>query len=348
MGSWFKKEKYTKLTPPKNRDRFPEGLWTKCENCLAMMLTTEFEAALKVCRSCGHHHRLTARERIAILADAGSFEERYTEIQPMDALNFVDTKDYRSRLKDAQRKSGYDEAIMTGLAAIEGQRVALAVMAFDFVGGSMGSVVGERLTRLIELGTSERVPVVVVSASGGARMQEGILSLMQMAKTSGALARHADARLPYISILTNPSTAGVMASYASLGDVIIAEPDALIGFAGPRVIQQTINQVLPKGFQKSDFVLEHGFLDLVVKRGDMKDTVSTLLAYMAARVPIRIPQPGNTPNPEATENYRAESAVKQAPAEAGQPGSSASDGTDKPQGAAQSRVTEPVAAASAG
>jgi acetyl-CoA carboxylase carboxyl transferase subunit beta len=299
MGSWFKKEKYTKLTPPKNRDRFPEGLWTKCENCLAMMLTSEFEAALKVCRSCGHHHRLTAQERIAMLADAGSFEERFREIQPVDALNFVDTKDYRSRLKDAQRKSGYDEAVMTGLAMIEGQRVALGVMAFDFVGGSMGSVVGERLTRLIELGTEEKLPVVIVSASGGARMQEGILSLMQMAKTSGALARHAAERLPYISILTNPSTAGVMASYASLGDVIVAEPEALIGFAGPRVIQQTINQVLPKGFQKSDFVLEHGFLDLVVKRVEMKECVATLLAYMSGRVPVReCPVSFHTPRPD--------------------------------------------------
>jgi acetyl-CoA carboxylase carboxyl transferase subunit beta len=300
MASWFKKEKYTKLTPPKNRDRFPEGLWTKCENCLAMMLTTEFEAALKVCRSCGYHHRLTARERIAMLTDAGSFEELFREIQPVDALNFVDTKDYRSRLKEAQKKSGYDEAVLTGLASIDGQRVALGVMAFDFVGGSMGSVVGERLTRLIELATRERLPVVIVSASGGARMQEGILSLMQMAKTSGALARHAEAHLPYISVLTNPSTAGVMASFASLGDVIMAEPDALIGFAGPRVIQQTINQVLPKGFQKSDFVLEHGFLDLVVKRSEMKDKISTLLAYLSARVPVReCPVNLSTPKPDA-------------------------------------------------
>jgi acetyl-CoA carboxylase carboxyl transferase subunit beta len=291
MGSWFKKEKYTKLTPPKNRDRFPQGLWTKCENCLAMMLTTDFEGNLKVCTSCGHHHRLTAWERIATLADPGTFQEMFKEIQPMDALQFVDTKDYRSRLKDAQKKSGYDEAVVCGLAEVDGRRIALGVMAFDFVGGSMGSVVGERLTRLIELATSQRVPVVIVSASGGARMQEGILSLMQMAKTSGALARHAEAGLAYISVLTNPSTAGVMASYASLGDVIIAEPDALIGFAGPRVIQQTINQVLPKGFQKSDFVLEHGFLDMVVKRGEMKSTISMLLAYMTGRAPGACPLP---------------------------------------------------------
>ena len=281
--AWFKKEKYTTLQPPVLRDRIPEGLWTKCDNCLEMAVGSDFEANLKVCAKCGHHHRLTARDRIDLLADAGTFREMFTEVQPTDALGFVDSKDYKSRLKKAAESSGYDEAVVTGVCEIDAVPMALGVMAFDFVGGSMGSVVGERLTRLIEHATAERLPVVIVSASGGARMQEGILSLMQMAKTSGALARLAKAGLPYISVLTNPSTAGVMASYASLGDVIMAEPDALIGFAGPRVIQQTINQVLPKGFQKSDFVMEHGFLDMVVERKDMKPTIATLLRYMALR-----------------------------------------------------------------
>lgn len=282
---WFKKAKYSTLQPSERRDRIPEGLWTKCENCFELMLTKDFEENLKVCTRCKHHHRITARERIALLTDEDSFVEMFNNIQPTDALKFVDSKDYASRLKAAQSKSGYDEAVVCGTARLHGQSVALAVMAFDFIGGSMGSVVGERVTQLIELATEKGLPVVIVTASGGARMQEGILSLMQMAKTSGALARLAAKRLPYISVLTNPSTAGVMASYASLGDVIIAEPDALIGFAGPRVIESTIKQILPKGFQKSDFVLEHGFLDMVVQRADMKDTLANLVYYMTGSRP---------------------------------------------------------------
>jgi len=282
---WFKKAKYSTLQPSERRDRIPEGLWTKCENCFELMLSNEFAENLKVCRRCNHHHRITARERIALLTDNDSFTELFNNIQPTDALKFVDSKDYASRLKVAQAKGDYDEAVVCGTGLIHGQQVALAVMAFDFIGGSMGSVVGERITQLIELATEKELPVIIVTASGGARMQEGILSLMQMAKTSGALARLAARRLPYISILTNPSTAGVMASYASLGDVIIAEPDALIGFAGPRVIESTIKQILPKGFQKSDFVLEHGFLDMVVHRADMKDSVANLVYYMTGKRP---------------------------------------------------------------
>lgn len=276
--AWFKKEKYTTLKPPQLRDRIPEGLLARCENCFASLITKDFEENLRVCLKCGFHHRMTARERIALLADPGSFREMFTNIQPTDALKFVDTKDYPSRLK-AATKGGKDEAIIVGEAAINGQRVGLAVMVFEFIGGSMGSVVGERITRIVEHSTAERLPVVIVSASGGARMQEGILSLMQMAKTSGALARHAAARLPYISVLTDPSTAGVMASYASLGDVCVAEPDALVGFAGPRVIQQTINQILPKGFQRSEFVRDHGFIDIVVERHKLKATLALLLYY---------------------------------------------------------------------
>jgi acetyl-CoA carboxylase carboxyl transferase subunit beta len=281
--AWFKKEKYTTLKPPMMKDRIPEGLWTKCENCFAVTVTREFEENLRVCRKCNHHHRFSARDRIALIADEGTFQDMFTNIQPTDALKFVDSKDYASRIKSAQKSSKYDEAVIAGTCILDGHNVALGVMVFEFVGGSMGSVVGERLTLLIEHATEHRLPLIVVSASGGARMQEGILSLMQMAKTSGALARLAARKLPFISVLTNPSTAGVMASYASLGDVIIAEPDALIGFAGPRVIQQTINQILPKGFQKSDFVLEHGFLDAVVDRKDLKNALSLLLYYFTGK-----------------------------------------------------------------
>jgi acetyl-CoA carboxylase carboxyl transferase subunit beta len=278
--AWFKKEKYSTLTAPVMRDRIPEGLWTKCDNCFEMMVTKDFEENLKVCKKCNHHHRISARERIALLTDEGSFEEMFTNIQPTDALNFVDSKEYGKRLAAAQKTSGYDEAVVCGTALLNGQAVALGVMAFDFIGGSMGSVVGERITRLIEHATEKRLPLIIVTATGGARMQEGILSLMQMAKTSGALSRLAAKKIPYISILTNPSTAGVMASYASLGDIILAEPDAYIGFAGARVIQSTIKQILPKGFQRSDFVLEHGFLDMVCERKEMKASLATLLFYM--------------------------------------------------------------------
>ncbi|MCX7019361.1 MAG: acetyl-CoA carboxylase, carboxyltransferase subunit beta [bacterium] len=280
--AWFKKERYTTLKPPEMRDRIPEGLLTKCEECYAPIVTKDFEENLRVCKRCGRHHRMSARERVNLLADAGSFTEMFKNIQSTDPLKFVDSKAYPDRIRSAQ-KSGYDEGALAGEALINGRRVALGVMVFEFVGGSMGSVVGERITRLIERATADEIPLVIVTASGGARMQEGILSLMQMAKTSGALARLAQKRVPYISVLTNPSTAGVMASYASLGDVIIAEPDALIGFAGPRVIQQTINQVLPKGFQKSDFVLEHGFLDMVVERKDLKAKISLLLYYLTGK-----------------------------------------------------------------
>jgi acetyl-CoA carboxylase carboxyl transferase subunit beta len=283
--AWFKKEKYTTLKPPVMKDRIPEGLWTKCESCFNLVLTKDYEENLKVCKKCGHHHKMSARERIAMLADAGTFSEMFTNIKPTDPLQFIDSKPYGERLKAAQKSSGYDEAVMAGTCEIDGLPAALGVMVFEFIGGSMGSVVGERITRLIEYAAEHERPLVIVCASGGARMQEGILSLMQMAKTSGALARLAEKKVPYISVLTNPTTAGVMASFASLGDVIIAEPDALIGFAGPRVIQQTINQILPKGFQKSEFVLEHGFLDAVVQRRDLKKTVAQFLYYFTNSKP---------------------------------------------------------------
>ncbi|NLD61580.1 acetyl-CoA carboxylase carboxyltransferase subunit beta [Candidatus Sumerlaeota bacterium] len=279
--AWFKKQKYTTLQfSTKKSERIPEGLFVKCESCYAVILASEFEKNLMVCPECGHHHKFPVNKRIALLTDEGSFSKMFEEIRPTDPLGFVDSKKYPDRIKAAQEKSGFSEAVVTGTATINGHPVAIGFMVFDFIGGSMGSVVGERITRLIEYATEHRLPVIMINCSGGARMQEGILSLMQMAKTSGACARHAMAGLPYISVLTDPSTAGVMASYASLGDVCIAEPETLIGFAGPRVIQQTINQILPKDFQQADFVLKHGFLDMVVSRAEMKDTLTKLIEYM--------------------------------------------------------------------
>jgi acetyl-CoA carboxylase carboxyl transferase subunit beta len=277
--TWFRKPQYTVLKAPQLKDRIPDGLWYKCESCLNILYIKDFEQNLKVCPRCNFHARLSADERIAMLADNGTFKEMETNVVATDPLKFVDSKPYPDRLEAAQKSSNLTEAIKTGLARVNGYEVVLGVMDFGFIGGSMGSVVGEMVTRVFETALDKKLPVVMVCTSGGARMQEGILSLMQMAKTSIAVARMGEARLPYISVLTNPTTAGVMASYASLGDVIVAEPKALIGFAGPRVIQQTINQILPKGFQRSEFVLEHGFIDVVVNRRDLKKVLTNLLSY---------------------------------------------------------------------
>lgn len=284
--AWFKKKKkYIVLAPPQKKDRIPDGLWHKCENCLNILYKKEFEANLKVCPKCNYHQRLTCWERIDQLIDKNTFEETNTEIYPTDPLGFVDSKPYSQRLEEAQKKTELTDAVVTGVGAIDGHRVGIAVMDFRFIGGSMGSVVGEKVTRCFEHALEHNLPVIAVCTSGGARMQEGILSLMQMAKTSIAVARLNEARIPYITVLTHPTTAGVMASFASLGDVIIAEPNALIGFAGPRVIQQTINQILPKGFQLSEFVCEHGFIDIVVHRKDLKKTISTLLSFFTKTPP---------------------------------------------------------------
>ncbi len=280
---WFRKRKYTILPPPQRRDRIPNGLWHKCSQCLNIVYTRDFENNMKVCPKCNHHERLTARERIAYTFDPDSFVEENTSLASADPLEFNDSKKYTERIASYQKKTGLNDAVITGTALCGGYRVAAAVMDFNFGGGSMGSAVGEKITRAFEHALEEHLPVIVISASGGARMQEGILSLMQMAKTSMEIARLNEERLPYISVLTNPTTAGVMASYASLGDVIIAEPDALIGFAGPRVIQQTINQILPKGFQKSEFVKEHGFIDIVVNRKDLKPALIKLLSFFVPR-----------------------------------------------------------------
>lgn len=253
--------------------------WVKCSGCAELIHANELEHNLNCCPKCGYHYRLSLKQRIDLLADEETFNELFAEIQPVDALNFVDTDSYSNRLKEAVQKTKRNEAIATGLCRLDGREIALAILDFSFMGGSMGSVVGERLTRLIEHACKEKLPLIIVSASGGARMQESILSLMQMAKTSAALAKFHEARLPYLSVLTNPTTGGVTASFATLGDVVIAEPDALIAFAGPRVVEQTIGQKLPPRAQKSEFLLEKGMLDCIVKRHELKKRLSFFLEF---------------------------------------------------------------------
>jgi acetyl-CoA carboxylase carboxyl transferase subunit beta len=278
--AWFtRKPEETQGTPKKVV--IAEGLWIKCDSCKEIMARAEVERAGRVCPKCHYPFRITSRERIALLVDAGTFEEYQTGIASVDPLTFKDTKRYRDRLRAAKQKTTMEEAVVTGVARLGGHPVVLCVFEFGFLGGSMGSVVGEKLTRAIELAIDKHVPVIIVPASGGARMQEGILSLMQMAKTSAALARLGEAALPYFSVLTDPTTGGVTASFAMLGDVILAEPRALIGFAGPRVIAETIRQPLPEGFQRSEFLLEHGQIDLIVERRELKDTLRRLLAFFA-------------------------------------------------------------------
>ena len=278
--AWFRRKPEETEGVPK-KVVIAEGLWIKCESCKEIVYRAEVERAGRVCPKCRYPFRISARERIGSLADAGSFEEHQAALSSVDPLGFKDTKRYRDRLKAAKQKTSTEEAVVTGLARIGGYPAVLCVFEFGFLGGSMGSVVGEKLTRAIELGIDKHVPVIIVAASGGARMQEGILSLMQMAKTSAALERLGRAKLPYLSVLTDPTTGGVTASFAMLGDVILAEPRALIGFAGPRVIAETIRQPLPEGFQRAEFLLEHGQLDLIVERKELKDTLRRLLAFFA-------------------------------------------------------------------
>lgn len=254
--------------------------WLKCTHCQEMIHAKELEENWNCCPKCDYHYRLTVEERIHLLADKGTFSEKWDDLKPGDPLKFTDTEPYPKRLEEAKEKSGANEAITVGICEIEGIKTALGVFNFNFMGGSMGSVVGERITRLIELALKERIPLVIVSASGGARMQESILSLMQMAKTSAALARLHEAKIPYISILTNPTTGGVTASFATLGDIHIAEPNALICFAGPRVIEQTIGKKLPPGAQKSEFLLQHGMIDCIVNRCDLKSKLASLMRLL--------------------------------------------------------------------
>ena len=279
-AAWFKRSPQETQGTPK-KVVIAEGLWIKCESCKEIMYRAEVERAGRVCPKCHYCFRISSRERIGLLVDSGSFEEYHAQLGSIDPLGFKDTKRYRDRLRSAKQKTSMEEAVVTGLARIGGYPTMLCVFEFTFLGGSMGSVVGEKLTRSIEMGIDKHVPVIIVSASGGARMQEGILSLMQMAKTSAALARLAEAQLPYLSVLTDPTTGGVTASFAMLGDVILAEPRALIGFAGPRVIAETIRQPLPDGFQRAEFLLEHGQLDMIVERRELKDTLRKLLAFFA-------------------------------------------------------------------
>ncbi|MBI4745384.1 MAG: acetyl-CoA carboxylase carboxyltransferase subunit beta [Deltaproteobacteria bacterium] len=278
--AWFKVSKAPKGEKTEKKVAMPEGLWIKCNNCGEIIYKKEVVRNLNVCPKCNYHFRISAQERIGLLADKGTFIEYDAGMEASDPLNFKDSRRYKDRVKDAQKSSGLKDAFISGEASVKGINVMLGVFDFSFMGGSMGSVVGEKATRSIEKGIEKGVPVIIVSSSGGARMQEGILSLMQMAKTSAALARLRDARLPFISVLTDPTTGGVTASFAMLGDIIIAEPKALICFAGPRVIEQTIRQKLPEGFQRSEYLLEHGMLDLIVERKDMKETVSRILSML--------------------------------------------------------------------
>ena len=274
MG-FFKKRNVNDLGE-KKRD-MPEGLWTKCPSCNESLFEQALAKNLRVCTSCGYHFTIGSEEHIASLVDEGSFAEMDKSLDSVNALSF---KGYLDKVKAYQAKTGLTEAVVTGRANIEGVAVLVAIMDFRFLGASMGSVVGEKITRAIEAATAERKPVIVFSASGGARMHEGILSLMQMAKTSGALARHAEARLPYISVLTHPTTGGVTASFATLGDLIIAEPKCMIGFAGPRVVKETTHADLPPGFQTAEFMMQHGLVDMIVDRKDMRSTLARVLRYM--------------------------------------------------------------------
>ncbi len=260
------------------RKEFPTHLWTQCPSCGEMLFNKQLARNHNVCSKCEHHFRLGARERIELLVDKGSFSELDVDLVSADPLGFVDQRPYPVRIEQSRTKSGEQDAAIAGIARIDGMPIELAVMDFDFMGGSMGSVVGEKLARAAERALATRSPLVIVSASGGARMQEGTLSLLQMAKIVSALARLDDAGVPYLSVLTDPTTGGVLASFASLGDVILAEPGALIGFSGARVTSETIGERLPKGFQRAEFVLEHGFLDQVVPRAQLRDRIAYLLA----------------------------------------------------------------------
>ena len=261
----------------------PSGLWTKCPSCGEVIHNLALSENLQVCPKCEHHFNLGSRERIESILDADSFEEHDPSMSSVDPLGFKGVTTYADRLQSYKQKTGLVDAVTTGAGKINGRQVGLGVMDFNFLAATMGSVVGEKITRIIEFSTKNKLPVILVCASGGARMYEGMLSLMQMAKTSGALALHAQAKLPYITVLTNPTTAGVMASYASLGDVIIAEPKAMIGFAGPRVIRETTHQTLPPDFQTAEFLEKHGLVDLIVHRQKMRQTLGDLLAYLGTK-----------------------------------------------------------------
>src|SRR5574341_284092 len=279
--AWFKKERpeSSTLEAPAKKVKIPEGLWVKCDNCKEIIYRKEVEKNFKVCPKCDYHFRISASERLPYLVDEGSFLEVEDGLSPKDFLNF---KDYKDKLKSSRKKTGLKDAIISGEAKIGGRPVSVVVMDFSFMGGSMGSVVGEKIARAVERAIEKRTPFISVSSSGGARMQEGILSLMQMVKTSAAAARLGEAGLPFISVLTDPTFGGVTASFAMLGDIIIAEPKSLIGFAGPRVIEQTIKQQLPAGFQRAEFLVEHGMVDMIVSRREMRAAIGKILDFFAS------------------------------------------------------------------
>jgi acetyl-CoA carboxylase carboxyl transferase subunit beta len=279
--NWLQKLMTPRIrTQSTGKGKVPEGLWEKCEGCGAVLYGPELENNLMVCPKCAHHHSIRARKRLTALLDPGSLVEMFGDLEPVDALRFKDTKKYKDRIVASQKATGEKDAMIAVRGALKGNPLAACAFEFSFMGGSMGSVVGEKFTRTAELALDERMPMVCFSATGGARMQEGLFSLMQMAKTSASLARLRAASLPFISVLTHPTTGGVSASFAMLGDINIGEPKALIGFAGPRVIEQTVRETLPEGFQRSEFLLEHGAIDRIVDRREMRDTLADLFALL--------------------------------------------------------------------
>lgn len=284
--AWFKKARKTPKSSAaaENPSRVPEGLWVKCRGCSQVLYNKDLESNLHVCPKCGHHFRISSADRLRALFD-GAWTEHFPDLTSNDPLEFKDTKAYRDRLRATIAATGLKDAVIVATGHLDGIGVVVAAMEYTFIGGSMGVVVGEKITRAAEMALARRQPLIVVSCSGGARMMEGALSLMQMAKISAALARLDRARLPYISVLTDPTTGGVTASFAMLGDLNIAEPKALIGFAGPRVIEQTIRQKLPAGFQRSEFLVDHGMVDLIVDRREMKATIARALRFMGAESP---------------------------------------------------------------
>jgi len=279
MG-WFTREKAPIARNDEKKVRVPEGLWTKCKSCGETIYTKEVEKNLNVCPKCDYHFRISAKERLELILDPETFTELDRDLESIDFLEFQDTKSYQDRIQAAMQKGNGKEAVVCGEGLLECTPIQIAVFEFSFMGGSMGSVVGEKITRVIERAIERRTPAVVFSSSGGARMQESIISLMQMAKTSAALGRLREAGLPYISVLTDPTTGGVTASFAMLGDIIMAEPKALVGFAGPRVIEQTIRQKLPEGFQRAEYLLEHGMVDLIVPRKEMRQRLSQVVSML--------------------------------------------------------------------
>jgi acetyl-CoA carboxylase carboxyl transferase subunit beta len=290
--AWFKKaRKPISSASAEKPSRVPEGLWVKCPGCVQLIYKKDLEENVNVCPKCTHHFRISATERLKALFDDGEYVEYFPNLISTDPLHFTDTKPYRDRLQKTIESTGLKDAVIVASGRLDGLGVVMAAMEYSFIGGSMGVVVGEKITRAIEMALQRRQPAIVISCSGGARMMEGALSLMQMAKVSAALARLDRARLPFISVLTDPTTGGVTASFAMLGDLNIAEPKALIGFAGPRVIEQTIRQKLPEGFQRSEFLVEHGMIDLVVDRRDLKATIARALRFMGASVQVPPEEP---------------------------------------------------------